>query len=147
MKAREWLNRGLEGRDPIDLLTDSWRGFNNLFYPCDGGNERSKIRNYLEQSISEEVAKELIENHEQEVAYLLSRPVNDMRGNSRNTAPSIKAYEGTSSFTEKLIELFIIIYQVRCNLEHGQKSPSRERDVQLCTSAWPLVAEVVDKNA
>ena len=46
MKAREWLERGLEGRDPIDLLTDSWRGFNNLFYQYDGDIEREKIKNF-----------------------------------------------------------------------------------------------------
>ena len=147
MKAREWLERGLESRDPIDSFTDSWRGFNNLFYHYDGNSELEKIRNFLGLAISEISARQLIDNHTEEIAYLLSQPVIDMRGNDRDTTPSIEAYTDSSSDIEKLKELFNIIYQVRCNLEHGQKSPNRDRDIELCASAWPLVAEIVDKNS
>jgi hypothetical protein len=48
---------------------------------------------------------------------------------------------------EKLVALFMVIYQVRCNFEHGQKSPSRGRDEALCTAACPFVAKVVDHAA
>ncbi|NOY73535.1 MAG: hypothetical protein GXP14_14405 [Gammaproteobacteria bacterium] len=147
MKARKWLDRGLDRSDPIDLLTDSWRGFNNLFFQCYGGSEREKIKNFIAQSVSEETASQLITGHKHEIEYLLSRPVIDMSGNGRNTSRSIEAYTNANSSIEKLKEIFLIIYQVRCNLEHGQKSPDRERDVQLCASAWPFVAEVVDANA
>jgi len=147
MKAKEWLNRGLERVDPIDLLTDSWRGFNNLFYHSTGGSEREKIQNYLSGNLSEDSAKKLIDSHPQEIKYLLSQPVIDMRGNGKDTEASMNKFNSSSSHIEKLNSIFAIIYQVRCNLEHGQKSPTRERDVELCSSSWPLVAEVVDKNA
>lgn len=147
MKAREWLERGLNSKDPIDLLTDSWRGFNNLFYKCDGGSEREKINNYWAQSISEKVSKELICNHKKEIAYLLSQPVIDMRDNGKDTVPFIEACAAAKNSVEKLKTIFLIIYQVRCNLEHGQKSPSRGRDIDLCAASWPMVAEVVDRNA
>ncbi len=132
--------------DPIDLLTDSWRAFNNLFYQCAGSTEREKIENFILQSVSEETASQLISGHKQEIEYMFSQPVIDMRGNGRDTSPSIQAYADANSCIEKLKEIFLVIYQVRCNLEHGQKSPDRERDIQLCTSAWPFVAEVVDVN-
>jgi hypothetical protein len=32
----------------------------------------------------------------------------------------------------------MVIYQIRCNLAHGQKSPNRERDVQLCKAPLSL---------
>jgi hypothetical protein len=147
MKAREWLERGLQRKDPIDLLTDTWRGFNNLFYKYKGRTEREKIRNYLENNLTEESAKDLVDGHPKEVAYLVSQPVIDMRGNGKDTQASIVEYQNAGSNTEKLQALFVIIYQVRCNLEHGQKSPTRDRDVELCSSAWPFVAEIVDRNA
>lgn len=147
MKAREWLNRELERNDPIDLLSDAWRGFNNLFYSETGHTERDKINSYLSTNVSEKVAQELIEGHKTEIAYLVSQPVIDMRGNGRSTEESINEFNTSGSNLEKLKALFKIIYQVRCNLEHGQKSPTRERDIKLCTSSWPLVAEIVDKNA
>ncbi|MGL5486860.1 MAG: hypothetical protein ACRDC6_11305 [Shewanella sp.] len=147
MKAREWLERGLERNDPIDLFTDAWRGFNNLFYIEPGHTERDKINSYLSTKVNEKVAQELIEGHKTEIEYLVSQPVIDMRGNGRNTAESINEFNISGSNLEKLQALFKIIYQVRCNLEHGQKSPTRERDIKLCSSSWSLVAEVVDKNS
>lgn len=147
MKAREWVDRSLDQSDPIESFSNSWRGFNSLFFPCSGNTERDKIQNFLSVNITEAIAQELITNHTQEVTYLLSQPVIDMRGNGRDTASSISSYNNAGSYLEQLLTLFSIIYQVRCNLEHGQKSPTRERDIELCSSSWPLVAEVVDKNA
>lgn len=147
MKAREWLDRGLERNDPIDLLTDAWRAFNSLFYRESGGSERVKINNYLSANVSEDTAQQLIDGHQTEIVYLLSQPVIDMRGNGRDTVDAINEYNSSSGNLERLRALFKIIYQVRCNLEHGQKSPTRERDVELCSSSWPLVAEIVDRNA
>ncbi len=147
MKAREWYNQCLERDDPIDSLTDVWRGFNNLFYSETGGSEREKINNYLSARVSEETAKELIGGHQKEIAYLISQPVVDMRGNGRDTEESINEYNSSGDNLEKLKALFTIIYQVRCNLEHGQKSPTRGRDIELCSSSWPLVAKIVDTNA
>ena len=146
MKSKEWLERALNSQDPIDLFTDSWRGFNSIYYQNTGGSELNKIHNFLTRSIPEETARELINNHTAEITYLMSQPVIDMRGNGRNTRLTMEEYKTSDSNTEKLKALFTIIYQIRCNLEHGQKSPSRERDVELCNSAWPLVAEIVDYN-
>lgn len=147
MKAREWLERGNQEPDSINAFMDFWRGFNNLFLPNGNGSERDKIKSFLRQSIPEAEAEEILQTHDSEVAYLLSQPVIDMRGNGRDTALNIKAFNAAADSLTKLQELFMIIYQVRCNLEHGQKSPNRNRDVQLCRSASPLVAHVVGHNA
>lgn len=49
-----------------------------------------------------------------------------MRGNGKDTTPYIHAFEFATDALAKLKEIFMVIYQVRCNLEHGQKSPSSE---------------------
>lgn len=147
MKAREWLERGLKNNDPIDLFTDVWRGFNNLYYQNTAGSELNKIHEFLVQKIPEDTAKNLIDRHAVEITYLISQPTIDMRRNGRDTSPSIKKYRDAHSNMEKIKALFTIIYQIRCNLEHGQKSTTRKRDIELCNSAWSLVAEVVDKHA
>jgi len=112
-----------------------------------GPHERAKILRYLEESVNEELAGGLLADHEARVNYLLGEPVIDMRGNGRDTAYHIEAFQVGNTYLDKLKELFMIIYQVRCNLEHGQKSPSRDRDVELCRSARPLVDRVVAENA
>ena len=37
----------------------------------------------------------------------------------------------------------MVIYQVRCNFEHGQKAPQNDRDRTLCASAGPIVGDVI----
>lgn len=147
MKAQEWLQRSRKAEDPIDGFSNAWRAFNNLYYQVNGPHERAKILHYLEESVNEELAAELLAQHEGQVSYLVGEPVIDMRGNGRNTANHIQAFQVVDTSLGKLKELFMIIYQVRCNLEHGQKSPSRDRDVELCRSARPLVERVVEANA
>lgn len=147
MKAQEWLQRSRETEDPIDGFSNVWRAFNNLYYPTNGPHERIKILRYLEGNVDEELAAGLVSERESEVNSLLGEPVIDMRRNGRNTAHNIEAFQAGHTYLSKLKELFMIIYQVRCNLEHGQKSPSRDRDVELCKSARPIVEGVVEANA
>lgn len=146
MKAREWLDRGRQTTDPLDAFTCFWRAFNNLYSPIGQGQERDKIKIFLHQQLSEAQAMEILQSNADGVSYLLSQPVIDMRGTGKNTMPNIQAFCIAVDSHAKLQELFMIIYQVRCNLEHGEKSPSRERDIKLCESAAPLVAYVVDHN-
>lgn len=147
MKDREWLHRSREMEDPIDGFSNVWRAFNNLYFPVNGRNEREKIRSYIEGRFDEELAAKLIENHAGEVSYLLAEPVKDMRGNGRDTSHHIEGFQVREASLEKVKELFMIIYQIRCNLEHGQKSPFRVRDVELCRAARLLTDSVVDANA
>lgn len=147
MKAREWLERGNQEKDPVDAFSNFWRWFNNLFFHIVSSTERDKIKAFLNQKISEADAEEILHAHTDEIAYLLSQPVIDMRRNGRDTKPNIEAFNAATDYLTKLKELFLVIYQVRCNLEHGQKSPNRERDVHLCQSASPLVANVVGRIA
>ncbi|MCC5795927.1 MAG: hypothetical protein JJU48_01205 [Methylophaga sp.] len=147
MKAREWLQRSREAQDPIDGFSNAWRAFNHLYFPENGTSERDKIQQYLESKVDEDIADRILEDYGDEVNYLLAQPVIDMRGNGRNTARNIESFQGGLTALSKVKEPFMIIYQVRCNLEHGQKSPSRERDVELCRAACPLVDHVVDANA
>ena len=147
MKARKWLQRSREAEDPIDGFSNAWRAFNHLYFPVDGNNERDKISQYLEAGVDEDAAARLIADYNCEVSYLLADPVIDMRRNCRNTAKNVQAFQGEETALGRVKELFMIIYQIRCNLEHGQKSPSRERDIELCRAAYPLVDQVVDANA
>jgi hypothetical protein len=144
-KAREWLDRGHLQVNPIDAFTDFWRGFNSLFFTAATGDERNKIKAFISQ-ITEATADLTLQNHPAQVNYLLSQPVIDMRGNGRDTASNITGFNSATSKLIKLQELFMIIYQIRCNLEHGQKSLHTARDIQLCECAAPLVADIVNQT-
>jgi len=144
MKAKEWHERGKQAADPINALSDFWRGFNHLYFPLKGADERQKIRRLLIARVSEQKAQIVLAENAHGVGILLAQPVIDMRGNGRNTQPNIAAFKATGDPLGKLQEVFMVIYQIRCNLEHGQKSPNRERDVQLCMASSPIVANVLE---
>jgi hypothetical protein len=147
VKAQEWLDRGRLATSPIDTFADYWRGFNNLYATAAIGDERQKRQWFLSKAISPSTAAKILGSHADQVTYLLSRPVIDMRGNGRDTGPFIEAFGAAKEPLEKLINLFKIIYQVRCNLEHGQKSPTRDRDLKLCEASAPLVSAVLQSCA
>ena len=143
MKARKWLARSQSTADPFNGLTEVWRGFNNLFYPAQGRDEREKIKAFIISKLSADDALAVLDKHKKGITYLLSKPVVDMRGNGKDTSQNIQTFHATTDPIENVVELFLVIYQVRCNLEHGQKSPDRARDAELCSSASPIVANVV----
>jgi hypothetical protein len=144
VKAHEWYERGKQAADPIDSLANFWRGFNNLYSSTSKGKERKRIKLFLRNSVTKAEAERLLVAEAASVDVLLSRPVNDMRGNGSDTAPNIGAFNVATDSIVKLQELFMVVYQVRCNLEHGQKSPSRDRDMRLCEAAALIVAAVLD---
>lgn len=145
MKAREWLERGATATDSFDALSNYWRGFNNLF--AGQGKERQLISEFLSAKLDEKFAQELLDSHTQQVSDLMSTPVIDMRGNGKDTSQFMVEFSAATTAIEKLVALFMVIYQVRCNFEHGQKSPSRGRDQLLCKAACPFVAGVVHRAA
>jgi hypothetical protein len=141
VKAREWLERGPAASDCFDALSNYWRGFNNLF--AGQGAERDLISSFVRTRLDEKFAQELLGAHPDEAKVLLSHPVIDMRGNGKDTAQSIADITAAATAIEKLVALFMVIYQVRCNFEHGQKSPSRPRDEALCKSACSFVEGIL----
>jgi hypothetical protein len=145
VKAREWLERGSRAQDSFDALSNYWRGFNNLF--AGTGQERQLISTFLRARVDESLAGKLLESHAVDASVLMSQPVVDMRGNGKDTSPYMSRFRNAETAIDKLEALFMVIYQVRCNLEHGQKSPSRDRDAALCKAACPFVAAVLDHAA
>ena len=143
MPASEWLKRGMSAQSPIDAFTDFWRGFNNLYGTTAGASELKRLQAFLAANVSSAAAATMLAANPTQVAYLLSQPVIDMRGNGRDTADAIAAFQASGDPQVRLCELFAVIYQARCNLQHGQKSPTVDRDVQLCECSAPIVAAVI----
>ena len=143
--AREWLGLGRSALRPDEAFNNFWRGFNSLYGPPYTGPEFERIRTFLSAKISAFDAEAILADHPERVEYLLSQPVVDMRGNGRDTTVATERFAAATDAQSKLTELFAVIYQVRCNLEHGQKSPTSERDLRLCACSAPLVAEVIER--
>ena len=59
MVAREWYVRGQAADDPFDALSNFWRGFNSLYFPQAGGDERAKICSHLQANVDEAGAQQI----------------------------------------------------------------------------------------
>ncbi|EBW7768166.1 hypothetical protein DQJ37_21885 [Salmonella enterica subsp. enterica serovar Louisiana] len=127
----------------MDAFSNYYRGLNHLFSSITNGSERDKIAYILQEKISDENAADILNAHSKNVDILISEPVIDMRGNGKNTAIHIQNFKNGENNIEKLKSIFMIIYQIRCNFEHGQKSPSRERDISLCKNSLPLLDSAI----
>jgi hypothetical protein len=146
LSAREWIERGHAATDEFDAFANYWRAFNGMFADYPGEQERHKIKECLSATTDESFASLLLAEQQENVKILLSRPVTDMRKNGRDTAINVATFEGASTALEKLKQVFLIIYQVRCNLEHGKKSPSWQRDSDLVLSSAQVLRAVL-RNA
>lgn len=144
--AREWLDRGRNALSPFDALRDFWAGFNRL-YGHNARPVRERIRAYLLANFRTDEAAAILASHVPELACLTKRPILDMRGNGRDTALDRETYFQSANAVEKLISIFMIVYQIRCNLEHGQKLPSSVEDSQFCAAGAAIVANVLEKCA
>ena len=121
-------------------------GFNNLYGP-NGAAEIDRITGFLSARIPPAEAARRLHGGAKEIVDLRATPVKDVRGNGDDTANAIGAFHGTADPLEQLRQLFRVIYQVRCNLLHGQKSPTADRDQQLCACSAPIIAAVVAHTA
>lgn len=145
MKAREWFDKGEHEEDVFNSFFHFWQAFNSIYHDQKKSAERIKINNFFNNNFSEQIAIDILENHSPEIDLLLSSPIIDMNTQAKDTSENISAFYATDNSLDKLQQLFMIIYQVRCNLVHGQKSPSRKRDLDLCKSATPILKDVLSR--
>ena len=143
MKYREWIERGDRASDPMDRFNCYWYAFNNLYSEFEGRSEIHKIQSFTEAAVSAGRAASLLGKWDSQVAYLMSKPVHNVPDNGRNTEQYIREFNQADDCETRLERVLLVIYRVRCNLIHGQKSPSRLRDQELCGAAAPLIADIV----
>ena len=128
-KAQELLNKAIITEDTMDRFTNVWQSFNNLFSK-ETGYERNKIKTFLTKNIDENFAKKIINNFNNDKEFLLSSPVIDMDNPEKDTKRDIDTFNNSSNYLVKLKALFMIIYQVRCNLLFPHASQNYALSVQ-----------------
>lgn len=148
----DWYNFGIEHNDPFFVkFVALWMAFNERFSlikrPKSSKeenyhdySERTKINIYCENN------EKIIESVHQLVwtspfiKIFLESGVKDMRAgyltkDNENDFKKLTREEGI----EQSKALFQTIYQVRCNLFHGSKSPDDKRDINLVRCAGEIM--------
>lgn len=106
----------------------------------DRANQRHSLIDAIEASISEEKAQKILDILAQEISYLKAHPVGNLElpdahpnfyQNARQDIAQVTLPERRAP--NRLGHLVCVVYQVRCNTEHGRKQLGTARSQKLFT--------------
>lgn len=166
-RSRSWLERAADFReeDPVGAFISAWISYNHYYstfaleYARDfaawrkaHSNGRHGDKAELLFLVHNQDFIEFLDEHKQQCLQRLSLPIelpiiNMLSGSS---VPENKT--GACELSDlPYNDLFLVIYQIRNNLFHGSKDPTkRNRDRILCTTAAefmvPLVASLLSST-
>lgn len=149
----EWYDYGVENNDPffVKFMT-LWIAFNQIYSKFSGEEEKPKtervqIMKCLEKDEENQLlTRELFDSifTSPFIKVFKDEPVCSYDRLEKKFIPdSFKNNETVKNENEKWQErikaLFMMIYQVRCNLFHGSKEVSNPRDVKLVKCAGEII--------
>ncbi|HHF2988654.1 TPA: hypothetical protein ACPJ0P_004683 [Vibrio alginolyticus] len=116
-----------------------------------GGDQRSTIIHAIESSLSEDVCQAILVKFETEIQYLHSSPVGDLRFENshdrfyQNGNRDIQAVINTDNSSQvRLAHLVCVVYQIRCNLDHGHKELTTARSQKLFDIGNRIIQAVIE---
>jgi hypothetical protein len=129
-----------------------WMGFSAFYNHFEGNAERERLMAVKTHSMSDEQAKRVLDDCRSAIEYLAAFPPGDMRRDSSHPAFYRRAKEDMRavlddrlSTRKQLAHLVAVVYQVRCNLFHGEKDPRNERDSKLIGASDTIMESVMDR--
>lgn len=127
-----------------------WAAFNCLYSSEVNGNERDRIIRFMQKQIDNQSARCLIDRISTEASKIISTPPGNMRKDASDpqfrteTVRCANAYhDPEKSSNERLANLIGVIYQVRCNLFHGDKNPINARDIDLVRNSNTILQTIL----
>lgn len=115
-----------------------------------GGDQRAILINAIESTIDDTTAETIIDSFSSDINYLNNNPVGDLRfteQNSRFRRNSLRDIQNVLDLNipaaTRLGNLLCVIYQVRCNLEHGRKQLGIERSQRLFDIGNRIISSVI----
>lgn len=144
--ARIWYNKAEAAGDPYDRFVCLWFAFNALYNEFLQGSERNAIGELIysnRYNFSNTEIKDILKTPYAE--FFKQRIIRDCRGSGRDTSESAAVSKSSdSSQKKKLNHLLRILYQVRCNLFHGNKLFGRDSDDQVVSNAAHALAGIMN---
>lgn len=128
-----------------DEYTRAWSSFNQFYNAESDGSERSRAMNSILNHMSESQAQNLLVRLTDSIAFFTRLPPADMRRNKADEGYRLKGKQDLDivndshkASLERIAHLVSVLYQVRCNLVHGEKDPDSKRDHEVVS--WSLDA-------
>ena len=132
----------------IEIVTDPLdRRIHHLArdHRCNADDERGKIKLFCEKNEKALLSFDAFDKvNTPEINVFLEGPVFDSRGYHRKRSEDVFAIVHDGSGIERVSNLLLTFYQVRCNLFHGQKTLRCERDIELVEKSSVLLQGYLD---
>lgn len=165
--SKVWFERGEDEADIAFKFISYWISFNGLYgqFYLDGNenrrSERDQIRNLIDNN-NEKLVGLFDFEHDDRLAIFLEAPVlsghkdgrsveNAHYGRVNDDDPNrfaIRFYRTLIDVRRPTIDrlkaLMVTIYQVRCNMFHGGKTPYPDRNYRLVDSSQYVLKKVLD---
>lgn len=125
--AKVWLEKAREEDDEYNSFIASWIAFNALYNEQSNHNEKDRITAFIEK-IKNPIYEELLAD-----INAFQEPIRDLRPESTKTTQTDidQMNKSDSALGTRLAGLMRCIYQVRCNLFHGDKFIENSRNRHL----------------
>lgn len=127
-----------------------WAAFNCLYGEEAHSRERERVMGVVQRYLSESDAHRLIDQTAAAAREIIATSPGDMRKDAADTQfreqteRCATVYRDcTKPSNERLAGLMGVIYQVRCNLLHGDKDPDDNRDMSLVRRSSAVLQAVV----
>jgi len=143
--ARSWLSHAASSQDDFDRFMALWIALNALYSEYQTESERRAIREFVfsdEYRLSDQQMRGILDHPG--AHYFKTRTVRDVRGTGSDTAEDA-AVLGNTRLPPKprLKALLMVLYQVRCNLFHGNKTFGRDSDTDVISKASGVLEYIV----
>jgi len=144
--AQTWFEKANQAEDHYDRFVYLWFALNALYNEFFTGSERKAISDLIysdDYRLNNSKINEIL--NIPEVEFFKNRIIRDCRGNGRDTCAYAAILKSNSySHKKKLDNLLKILYQVRCNLFHGNKMFGRDSDDEVILHASTALRKVVE---
>ena len=132
--AKEWINRAQNTEDVYDKFISAYIALNFLYNEREERCERDRMVNYL-LNVADYL--KIDPPAAQIIGEYLAHPVINMTPRSSKKHQPQKVSDKRS--------LFEAIYQVRCNLFHGNKTLGDPRDRRLVAQGADVIIDILTK--
>lgn len=134
---RAWIRRGDQTRDEFDKFLCYWIAFNGLYSYVSGKTQDSVALTAIKKSSHfRRIFSDIVTEDGSSLKRLkaLSPPVRDARNYKKPPKVIVN---------NTLSEVIDALYQVRCNLFHGNKEENSQRDRQVIRASVPMLRDIV----
>lgn len=151
LTGNDCTEQDLAARTSAQEFIGRWIGFNTIYRVHPGATERDRLMECVRGMLTGLDAGRILSELDPAIAYLGSRPPGNMR--YRASDPEFRArtskdmgvaQDASRPAVERLAHLIAVVYQIRCNLFHGQKGLASSRDRRLVRIGDEILGRVLE---